>query len=171
MKGRLLVGVILTAGLFSSPLRAAELPSETGQSAFAAISEVASGLLEDETTDWSRVSLLALREHLVDMNEVLMRAAVAEEPTSGGVVIRATGEGRTLEALRRMIPMHSRMIQGHDGWRVVIEELPDGYRVEVTAEDPAVAERLRGLGFFGFLAAGDHHRRHHLHIATGAMMH
>lgn len=96
---RLLMCALPAWLLATSSLGAAEPLRESGQSTFAAIAEAAAALSEDSTTDWSRVSLLALREHLVDMNEVLTRAVVAEEPIDGGVGIRVTGDGRTLEAL------------------------------------------------------------------------
>lgn len=156
---------------FAGSAWAAELPSEPGQDAFAALAEIAAVLDADAETDWSRVDLLALREHLVDMDEVMMRASVAEESIDGGVRILATGEGRTLQALQRMIPMHSRMVQGHRGWRVETRPRPDGFEIDLTAESADEITRLRGLGFFGFLAAGDHHRRHHLGVAMGTMTH
>ncbi len=161
----------LAALLLAGSLGAAELPSEAGQSAFAALAEIAAALRADESTDWSRVNLLALREHLVDMDEVTLRAAVEEQPIEGGVRIRVTGEGRTREALGRMIPMHTRMVQGHDGWRVESRPRPDGFEIDLTTEVAGDVARLRGLGFFGFLAAGDHHRMHHLGVATGVMSH
>jgi hypothetical protein len=155
----------------AGPLGAAELPTEAGQSAFAALAEIAAALRADENTDWSRVNLLGLREHLVDMDEVTLRAAVDEQPIEGGVRILATGEGRTLEALQRMIPMHIRMVQGYDGWRVELRPRPDGFEIDLTTDSADGVARLRGLGFFGFLAAGDHHRMHHLGVASGVMDH
>ncbi len=165
----LMVVLVLVGSLFA-PLRAAELPTETGQAAFAALAEMASRLRADPKTEWEQVDLLALREHLVDMSEVTLRAAVTEEELSNGVRMRVTGEGRTLDALRRMIPMHSRMLGGVS-WKVEATPVDDGYLIDVTSDDAAEADRVRGLGFFGFLAAGNHHRRHHLGIASGTMRH
>jgi hypothetical protein len=56
----------------------ARLPTLSGQAAFGAISEIVGILKEDPRTDWSKVNIEALRQHLIDMDEVTMRAAVTE---------------------------------------------------------------------------------------------
>lgn len=43
--------------------------------------------------------------------------------------------------------------------------------VAMLAADPAAVMRIRGPGFFGLMAAGDHHLRHHLGMATGEPVH
>src|SRR5437016_4569299 len=56
---------------------AAGQPTRPGQEAFGAILEVVQILEADPTTDWSRVNIAALREHLIDMSEVTLRAMAA----------------------------------------------------------------------------------------------
>ena len=53
-------------------------PTLPGQDAFGAIQEVVQILESDPTTDWSKVNIAALREHLIDMNEVTLHAAATE---------------------------------------------------------------------------------------------
>ena len=48
--------------------------TEGGQGAFAAIAEVVALLDADPATDWSRVDIEGLRQHLIDMGNVTMRA-------------------------------------------------------------------------------------------------
>ena len=48
--------------------------SSPGQAAFGAIEEIVQKLEADPATDWSKVNIGALREHLIDMNEVTLRA-------------------------------------------------------------------------------------------------
>jgi hypothetical protein len=50
------------------PGQAAALPTQPGQSAFAAIQEIVAMLEADPKTDWSRVNIEALRQHLIDMD-------------------------------------------------------------------------------------------------------
>lgn len=57
-------------------LPAASQPTEPGQGAFAAIAEIVALLSADTSTDWSRVDITALREHLVDMNQLTLNADV-----------------------------------------------------------------------------------------------
>ena len=145
-------------------------PSEAGQDAFAALQEMAAALAADPATDWGQVNLLRLREHLVDMHEVVLRAAVEEKPIDGGVEVRVTGAGRTLEAIRRMLPAHARFLAA-EGLRPEIRDLPDGLLLAVRADDPARLPRLRALGFFGLLVSGHSHPQHHLALAHGGHPH
>ena len=129
-------------------------------------------LLEaDPGTDWSKVDLEALRQHLIDMDAVTLDAAAVPSPLPDGVDIAVTGSGRTLEAIRRMLPAHARELDGIAGWTARTEDLPDGVRLIVTASDPAVVTKLQGLGFIGLMVVGSHHSEHHLAIALGMPLH
>ena len=65
----------------------AKVPSLAGQDAFGAIQEVVRILDADPKTDWSRVDIAGLREHLIDMNEVTLHAAATEKRLDNGVEI------------------------------------------------------------------------------------
>ena len=58
-------------------------------------------------TDWSKVNISALREHLIDMDEVTMRARRERAALDNGLEITVTGQGRTLGAIKRMVPAHA----------------------------------------------------------------
>lgn len=145
------------------------LPTEPGQDAFAAIAEVVRLLDADPATDWSKVSLEALRAHLQDMHEVTLRSTVAQREVAGGLVADVTGDERTAAAIRRMLVAHARELDAMPGLRAATEEIAGGVRLTVTAEQPDARQvaRLRGLGAIGLLTLGDHHRMHHLMIAKG----
>jgi hypothetical protein len=91
------------------------MPTQPGQAAFAAIQEIVRLLEADPATDWSKVDLAALREHLIDMDEVTLRATATQRPVEGGIEVAVTGAGRTLEAIRRMVPAHARELDGLSG--------------------------------------------------------
>ena len=55
-----------------------------GQDAFGALQEVVARLDADPATDWKSVNLRALRDHLVDMNELVLNAEVVETAVDGG---------------------------------------------------------------------------------------
>src|SRR5271166_2493744 len=48
--------------------------TQPGQAAFAAIQEIVQILVDDPKTDWSRVNIDALRQHLIDMNNMTLAA-------------------------------------------------------------------------------------------------
>ena len=59
------------------------IPTLIGQDAFGAIQEIVQILDADPNTDWSKVDLEALRQHLIDMNEVTLRADAAPKQIDG----------------------------------------------------------------------------------------
>jgi hypothetical protein len=150
---------------------AALQPAEPGQGAFAAIAEIVALLEADPNTDWSTVDVAALRGHLVDMNELILNAIAREEPIPGGLRITVTGEGRTLRAIRNMVPAHAAELAKIEGWQVEGPAQDEGARLTVTSTDPRQQARIRGLGFFGLMATGAHHQAHHWAIATGQPVH
>lgn len=150
---------------------AQEAPRAAGQAAFAAIQEVVGLLLADPDTDWSRVDIDALRAHLVDMDNVTMRATVTREEIAGGARFRVTsGEPEVVASIRRMVLAHAGMVSPEAGWQAEAAPLEDGAVLSV-AGDAAEAARIRALGFFGVMTVGMHHQAHHLALAQGANPH
>lgn len=156
----------------ATPTTAAGAATQTGQAAFAAIAEIVRIMEADPKTDWSKVNLEALRQHLIDMDDLTLRATVATQSITGGATFTVTGAGHVRDAIRRMAKEHGSMIQG-GGLTWVTQEIPEGVKVTVTSTTPADAKsvaRIRGLGFIGLMTVGEHHTRHHMGVARGTMM-
>ena len=145
-------------------------PTMAGQDAFGAIQEIVRILESDPATDWSKINIDALREHLIDMNEVTLHAVATERAVDNGVEITVTGEGRTLDAIKRMVPAHTHELVTL-GWKAHTEDLPDGVLLTVVGKTPQETVKLRALGFFGIMAQGSHHQWHHLMMAKGEFSH
>lgn len=153
----------------SASLQSAE-PILPGQDAFGAIAEIVRILEADPTTDWSKVNLERLRQHLIDMNEVVLRSQVKQSPVPGGIVMDVTGSERTQQAIRAMVVPHAKELGAMPGLAAKAEPIADGVRLTVTStkpDDARAVARLRGLGFAGLLALGAHHGPHHLAMARG----
>lgn len=145
-------------------------PSMPGQDAFGAIAEVVQILDADATTDWSKVNLERLRQHLIDMNEVVVRAEVKQTPMPRGLSMEVTGTGRTEQAIRAMVVPHAAELDRMPSFTAKTELIPGGVRLTVTTKTPDdtnVVARLRGLGFIGLLTVGAHHGPHHVAMARG----
>ncbi len=145
-------------------------PTMPGQDAFGAIAEVVRLLAADPETDWSKVDLERLRQHLIDMNEVVLRSEVKPSPVPGGLVMDVTGTARTEQAIRAMVVLHAAELSRMAEWVARTEPIPGGLRLTVTArapEDGKTVARIRGLGFAGLLVQGGHHGPHHLAMAKG----
>lgn len=151
----------------------AQLPTQGGQAAFAAISEIVAMLQADASTDWSKVNIERLRLHLVDMDLVTLRSRVVATPVNGGGQFIVRGTGETIAAIKRMTGAHATMVMTTGGPRIARTELRDGVRLVVTAadmSDAAAVAKVRGLGFIGLMATGDHHAAHHMALARGTTM-
>jgi hypothetical protein len=145
-------------------------PTLPGQDAFGAIQEVVRILEADPATDWTKIDLERLRQHLIDMNEVTLRADMKAESVSGGLRMDITGTGRTEQAIRGMVGPHANELNQMKEWSAKAEGIPGGLRLTVVAKDPTDAKtvaRIRGLGFIGLLVQGVHHQPHHLAMARG----
>ncbi|MDU8911392.1 hypothetical protein [Aestuariicoccus sp. MJ-SS9] len=143
--------------------------SEGGQAAFAAIQEVVAALMADSGTDWTQVDIEALRQHLIDMDNVTLRAKVRAEDIEGGARFEVTSDvPGVMASIRRMIPAHAATVDGVEGWRMTAGDIDGGAALTVQGGDPA---RIRGLGFIGIMTVGMHHQTHHLALARGGNPH
>ncbi|MEO6606879.1 MAG: hypothetical protein ABIN69_00245 [Aestuariivirga sp.] len=150
---------------------AAQKPTEAGQSAFAAIAEIVAMLEADPKTDWSKVDIEALRQHLIDMNNVTLLADVKAIDQGNAVEFDVTGAGLATNSIRRMIMAHAMTMNGVDGWNYEAKEIDGGASLTVAPPDAKSKAQLKGLGFIGVMASGMHHQQHHWMIAKGQNPH
>lgn len=146
------------------------MPAMPGLEVFGTIQEIVRILEADPATDWSKVNIAALREHLIDMDEVTMRASASERVLGNGMEFTVTGEGRTLTAIKRMVPAHTHELAAL-GWQAMTEDLPNGVKLVVRTTDPRQITKLKALGFMGVMVQGAHHQPHHLLMAKGELAH
>ena len=146
-------------------------PIEPGQSAYAALGEAVRIMIADPQTDWAHADVNALRNHLVDMDNVTLHAAVATALLANGATFRVTGDGPTVGSIQRMTRSHFAETDFGKGWKMTFQPTANGADVTVTSPNPADAAEINGLGFFGILTMGAHHQPHHLMMARGAMRH
>jgi hypothetical protein len=163
MQGGMHGGMGMNGGMHGQQSSAVSMP---GQDAFGTIQEVVQILQADTSTDWSKVNIAALRQHLIDMNEVTLRAVATERVLDNGIEIAVSGEGRTLEAIKRMVPSHVNELR-EIGWNAKSEDLTNGVKITVIASDAQPLTKLKALGFMGIMVQGGHHQPHHLMMAKG----
>ena len=159
----------------SSHMGAAANVAPAGQDAYAALAAVVAMLEADSTTDWSKVNIEALRQHLVAMNDVTLGARSRQTDVPGGARMDVTGDGRVAESIRAMLHPHAKMLNALGPYNASVDDIPGGVRFTVTASDPRdqrTVAKIRGLGFSGLLTLGAHHAQHHVALARGqSMMH
>jgi hypothetical protein len=150
----------------------ANTPREGGQAAFAAIEEVIASLERDPATNWQTVNIDRLRQHLVDMDNVTIRARVTTVPIAGGARFDVSNDDEAVRAsIQRMVAAHTAMAALPPGQKQSFVLTATGAALTVIGPDDASQTKIRALGFFGILALGVDHRMHHRMMATGEMAH
>lgn len=145
--------------------------TEGGQAAFAAIAEIVARLAADPSTDWSKVNIEALRQHLIDMDNVTLRAQVTTTSTQTGAKFEVWADDPSVRAsIQRMVAAHTATMNGVNGWALTSASTNRGATLEVAGKS-ADSAMIQGLGFIGVMALGTHHQAHHLGIALGQNMH
>ena len=144
---------------------------ETGQAQFASIAEIVAVLRNDPATDWESVDIQALRDHLVDMDNVTTRSMVTVEEQGNNVVYTIIGDADVAASIQNMVIAHSPMLAAETGWSVAAGRFPNGAKMTIVATDNAERMQLLGLGFYGVMTIGAHHQRHHMMIAKGQSPH
>lgn len=162
----LLLPVPLVAQTTHNHQMTGALPTDAGQSAFAAIQEIVELLEADPKTDWSKVNIEALRQHLIDMDNVTLRAEVKSEPLSGGMKFTIAGTGPVKDSIQRMVTAHAATINGVGHWQFTASTTETGATLTMMTP-PKELSKLQGLGFIGVMARGMHHQQHHLMLALG----
>jgi hypothetical protein len=116
------------------------------------------------------VNIEALRQHLIDMDNVTLHADVKSEAVEGGMNFIVSGTGPIRDSIQRMVMAHAATMNGVGGWQFAAAITDTGATLTVKTPAPDV-EKLRGLGFIGVLTHGMHHQMHHLMIARGEQPH
>ncbi len=143
------------------------IPLEVGQAGFAAIAEVVRMLQADPDTDWSKVNINTLREHLLAMDHLVTGAMVDEQAISGGMRFNVTGKNQVLNAIQQMVPAHAGELNKMPEFTASTADIESGIALTITGKDEATIAQIKGLGFFGLMATGSHHQAHHYMMATG----
>jgi hypothetical protein len=161
-------------GMTHPAAAATTTPSSPGQAAFGAIAEIVARLDADPATDWSKVNIAALREHLLDMDRVTMASRITMRDVPGGFEAEVVGDGEVTAAIRRMTKAHFGTLGASQGFAATVREIPSGVHLGLTAipsGDARAVARLRGLGVIGLLTLGNHHAPHHEAMARGVTAH
>jgi hypothetical protein len=143
--------------------------TEAGTDMFATIQEVVQKLSADPGTDWSKVNLEALRQHLRDMFEFSYNVdVISQQSIDQGVKILIKPVTAKAEyALNKVLRAHPMMLKMETGWDMQSSKSGGQYQIIVTTTKPAEVEKIRGLGYIGLLAIGNHHQAHHWAMSKG----
>ena len=152
---------------------AAPMLMQPGNNVFSAIREAVRKLEADPATDWKKVNLEALRQHLLDIRHVTEDVeVVTQKLIDKGIelTLRATIPG-AIPALDRTFNAHPKILKAETGWDMTATKDKDKYKLQVTTGEATQIDKLRGLGYIGIMAMGNHHSLHHWALVKGQAAH
>ncbi len=148
-------------------------PTETvltlpGNDVFGAIKEATDALMASADTEWDKVDLEALRQHLLDMKHVTEEVSIlSKADIDKGVVIKIKAQPESLASLERVMSAHPAQLFSDKGWQMTVKQQADEFTLTVTTEKAEDVAKIRGLGYGGVLTIGGHHAVHHWALASG----
>ena len=142
--------------------------TEAGTDPFAVIQEAITLLEANPDTDWSMVNIEALRLHLVEMQDMTLNVNVVQQPINFGfqAVITPTTK-RALQSMIRVLSAHPSQMKEETGWDMLVTDNNGIFTIEVTSNQLQDVDKIRGLGYIGIMAYGNHHQPHHWAMASG----
>lgn len=151
------------AMLSTSPL------TEPGNAIFATLQEVVNQLLQDDNTNWEKVDLESLRQHLIDMENFTVNVRVISKTAieQGVQVLIEPSTSQAAGSLDRALAAHPAMLEQETGWNMVSEKSANNYRIQITSTNPEDVMKIRALGYIGIMTMGSHHQPHHWAMASG----
>jgi hypothetical protein len=129
------------------------IPKQPAQAAFASIAEIARILKADSTTDWSKVDLEAVRQHMIDMDAVTMRAQVKQHSIPGGVTMAVTGDAQVAASIKRMLTSHAGMLDQDPRYRATVKPLANGVEFTVSGAEESPDHLRARAGSCGLVRA------------------
>ncbi len=156
-----------TSNMITTPLK------EAGNAIFGTIQETIKMLDADPNTDWTKVDLEGLRQHLVDMENFTSGVDVLSQKKiekGAEIVIRAKSE-EAHHSLERALKAHPSMMESETGWTMGVKQNKERFTLTIETQKPDEVARLRALGYIGVMALGDHHQVHHWMMASGSNPH
>lgn len=143
--------------------------TEAGNDAFGTLQEALQQLLADPKTDWSKVNMEALRQHLADMRNFTLDVDVIKQTfTKKGIeVILAPNNKQVSESLVRVFAAHPAQLKKETGWDMKTYKQANAYKVTVTGKSAEDIVKIQGLGYIGVMTWGNHHQAHHWMMAKG----
>ncbi|SMN02217.1 hypothetical protein SPONN_618 [uncultured Candidatus Thioglobus sp.] len=143
--------------------------TEAGNDIFGTIQEVITNLNANLNTDWDKVNIEALKEHLLDMRDMTVNVEVINQnklKNGSEILIRPTNK-RSIQAMKRVLSAHPAQLKKETNWQMQVQKQGDKYLLITTTDKPTEVSKIIGLGYIGLMAHGSHHQPHHWSMATG----
>ena len=142
--------------------------TESGTDPFATLQEVIDALESNTRTNWEKVNIEALRLHLVEMQDMTINVDVKQQHIDNGfqAVVSPT-TSNAVKSLTRVLSGHPAQMKAETGWDMQVQINNSVFTLTVTTDNAKDVAKIRGLGYIGVMAYGNHHQPHHWAMASG----
>lgn len=146
---------------------------ETGNDIFGTIQEVINKLNANPNTNWNKVNIEALKEHLLDMRDMTVNIEVISQNRveNGSEIVIKPMTKRSIQAMKRILSAHPKQLEKETNWKMTVQKQGDNYLLITTTNNPTEVSKIVGLGYIGIMAYGSHHQSHHWSMAIGKNPH
>jgi hypothetical protein len=146
--------------------------TESGTDPFATLQEVITAMEANPGTNWEKVNIEALRLHLVEMQDMTINVDVKQQHIDNGfqAVVTPT-TNRAVKSLTRVLSGHPMQMKAETGWDMQVQNNNGVFTLTVTTKKAHDIAKIRGLGYIGVMAYGNHHQPHHQALASGENPH
>lgn len=146
--------------------------TESGTDPFAVMQEAIAALEANPGTNWEKVNIEALRLHLVEMQDMTLNVDVTQTRIDNGfkAVVTPTSS-RAVKSLTKVLSAHPAQMKAETGWDMQVSNNNGVFTLNVTTENAKDVAKIRGLGYVGVMAYGNHHQPHHWAMASGENPH
>lgn len=147
--------------------------TEAGNDVFSTIQEVIKQLENNPDTDWSKVNIEALRQHLLDMNDMALNVEVInQKPLENGLTVTLqTQTPRAEKTMAKVFKVHPMHLKRETGWDMQVVQNNQQFIVTTTTKDLTQVKKIIALSYIGLMAYGNHHQPHHWGISTSQNPH
>ena len=142
--------------------------TQAGNDIFATIQEVIVKLDNNPDTDWHKVNIEALRQHLLDMNDMAINVEVVNKKflKNGLEVVVQALTTRAETTLERVFKAHPYHLGRETGWDMQVVRKGKQFIVTTITEKTEDVAKIVALSYIGLMAYGNHHQPHHWAIST-----
>lgn len=143
--------------------------TEAGNDIFGTIQEVITNLNANTDTDWDKVNIEALKQHLLDMRDMTINVEVISQKRlkNGSEILIKPSNKRSIQAMKKVLSAHPEQLKKETNWQMRVQKQGDKYLLTTTTNKPIEVSKIVGLGYIGLMAYGNHHQPHHWSMATG----
>lgn len=106
------------------------------------------------------------------MQDMALNVTVEQQPINlGFMAVITPTTNRAVQSMIRVLSAHPSQMKIETGWDMTVTNNNGIFTITVTTDQLLDVNKIRGLGYIGIMAYGNHHQPHHWAMASGQNPH